>query len=100
MTPVIDANTADDEDTQDICKMSRLIDDPGKVGPSTYVIIEEQVKQATKGTINWQNSRSQRGGIKASTSTIDSVGPGSYNASMQFFKPMQSSFTRSGLRQF
>ena len=41
MTPVIDANTADPEDSQDICKMSRLVDDPTKVGPGTYVINEE-----------------------------------------------------------
>ena len=41
MTPVIDANTADPEDAQDICKMSRLVDDPTKVGPGTYIINED-----------------------------------------------------------
>ena len=41
MTPVIDANSVEVDDTQDICKMSRLVDDPSKVGPGTYVINEE-----------------------------------------------------------
>ena len=53
MTPVIDANTADADDSQDICKMSRLVDDPSKVGPGTYVINEEQVKKSSGSTINW-----------------------------------------------
>ena len=41
LTPVIDAGTADHDDTQDICKMSRLVDDPSKVGPGTYLVNEE-----------------------------------------------------------
>lgn len=41
MTPVIDANTGEEDETADICKMSRLVDDPGKVGPATYNINEE-----------------------------------------------------------
>ena len=41
LTPVIDAGTQDQDDTQDICKMSRLVDDPSKVGPGTYLVNEE-----------------------------------------------------------
>ena len=41
LTPVIDAGTQDHDDTQDICKMSRLVDDPSKVGPGTYLVNEE-----------------------------------------------------------
>lgn len=62
MTPVIDANSPDG-DEQDICKMSRLVDDPSKVGPGTYIINEEQVKRLPNSTINWQNSKSARSGI-------------------------------------
>ena len=36
LTPVIDANAIVDEEDQEICKMSRLVDDPSKVGPGTY----------------------------------------------------------------
>ena len=41
LTPVIDAGSQDHDDTQDICKMSRLVDDPSKVGPGTYLVNEE-----------------------------------------------------------
>ena len=69
MTPVIDANSVEVDDTQDICKMSRLVDDPSKVGPGTYVINEEQIKKSPGSTINWQNSKSVRSGIEASKKT-------------------------------
>lgn len=98
MTPVIDANAVEEDDTQDICKMSRLVDDPGKVGPATYFISEDQVKRSPKATINWQNSRSLRSGIQAHKTTLEKVGPGSYDASLQFYKPMQTFIPRSGLR--
>lgn len=41
LTPVIDANAQPDGDDAEICKMSRLVDDPSRVGPGTYAIIEE-----------------------------------------------------------
>ena len=40
LTPVIDA-TAQQNDDQEICKMSRLVDDPSRVGPGTYLLVEE-----------------------------------------------------------
>jgi len=37
LTPIIDAVGQDDQDPSgDICKMSRLVDDPSKVGPGSY----------------------------------------------------------------
>ena len=42
LTPIIDANQDDTQDGQgDICKMSRLVDDPAKVGPGSYIITED-----------------------------------------------------------
>ena len=41
LTPIIDANQEDADGSGDICKMSRLVDDPSKVGPGTYQIQEE-----------------------------------------------------------
>ena len=35
LTPVIDASTQDLKDDE-ICKMTRLVDDPSRVGPGTY----------------------------------------------------------------
>ena len=69
LTPVIDAGTQDPDDTQDICKMSRLVDDPSKVGPGTYLVNEDQIKKSPKSTINWLNSKSQRSGVLPSTKT-------------------------------
>ena len=47
--------------------------------------------------INWMNSQSQRGGIKASTRTQETVGPGSYNGDVKFYRPEQPFFTRQGM---
>ena len=60
LTPVIDANAQPDGDDAEICKMSRLVDDPSRVGPGTYAIIEDQTKKQTKSTIHWNRSRSLR----------------------------------------
>ena len=35
LTPIIDGSQADQE-SGDVCKMSRLMDDPSRVGPGTY----------------------------------------------------------------
>lgn len=86
LTPIIDAAQADPE-SGDICKMSRLVDDPTKVGPGAYDIMDDVVKKSNCGVINWSNSLSQRNGIKPSLSTQNTVGPGSYNAGSRFFKP-------------
>ena len=94
LTPIIDANQEDADGSGDICKMSRLVDDPSKVGPGTYQIQEEQVIKSPKGAISWQNTLSQRGGIKPSTRTQETVGPGSYNGEMKFYRPEQPFFSR------
>ena len=41
LTPVIDANAHQENEDQEICKMSRLVDDPSRVGPGTYHLVEE-----------------------------------------------------------
>ena len=97
LTPIIDANQEDADGSGDICKMSRLVDDPSKVGPGTYQIQEEQVIKSPKGAISWQNTLSQRGGIKPSTRTQETVGPGSYNGEMKFYRPEQPFFSRQGM---
>jgi hypothetical protein len=40
LTPIIDSQTIEGED-QEICKMSRLVDDPSRVGPGSYQLIED-----------------------------------------------------------
>eukprot|EP00354_Favella_ehrenbergii_P001691 CAMPEP_0170463468 /NCGR_PEP_ID=MMETSP0123-20130129/8567_1 /TAXON_ID=182087 /ORGANISM="Favella ehrenbergii, Strain Fehren 1" /LENGTH=347 /DNA_ID=CAMNT_0010728905 /DNA_START=11 /DNA_END=1054 /DNA_ORIENTATION=+ len=95
LTPIIDAAHVD-TDSGDICKMSRLVDDPSKVGPGTYEVIPEVTQKSPRGTINWQYSMSQRGGIKPSLSTSATVGPGSYNGESRFYKPSQPFFSRHG----
>ena len=67
--------------------MSRLVDDPSKVGPGTYEIIPEATQKSPRGAINWNFSMSKRGGIKPSQSTATTVGPGSYNNESKFYKP-------------
>ena len=62
LTPIIDGNQ-DEGEANDVCKMSRLVDDPSKVGPGTYQIEEEQTKKVALGGINWLNSKSKRSGI-------------------------------------
>ena len=86
LTPIIDAAQAD-IDSGDICKMSRLVDDPSKVGPGTYDAANEATQKSPRGTINWNFSMSQRSGIKPSASTSTTVGPGSYNGESRFYKP-------------
>ena len=43
--------------------MSRLVDDPTKIGPQTYFPIYEQTNPIPKSTIDWVNSKSPRQGI-------------------------------------
>lgn len=97
LTPIIDANQEELDGSGDICKMSRLVDDPSKVGPGTYQIQEDQIVKSPKGAISWQNTLSQRGGIKPSNQTQDTVGPGSYNGNVKFYRPEQPFFSRQGM---
>ena len=76
--------------------MSRLVDDPSKVGPGTYLVNEDQVKRSPKSTINWTNSRSIRSGILPNTKTQPNVGPGAYTHSNLHYKPMQPFIPRDG----
>ena len=76
--------------------MSRLVDDPSKVGPGTYLVNEDQIKKSPKSTINWANSRSIRSGILPNTKTQPNVGPGAYTQSNLHFKPMQPFIPREG----
>ena len=58
LTPIIDVQGANEgDDGQEICKMSRLVDDPSKVGPGSYFLNDEINKRYPKSTINWNNSR-------------------------------------------
>jgi len=41
LTPIIDGSQDDGDGSGDICKMSRLVDDPSKVGPGTYNVVED-----------------------------------------------------------
>jgi len=93
LTPIIDGSEGMDPDGE-ICKMSRLVDDPGKIGPGSYQISDDQYKKHPMSTISWQHSNSQRNGIKASKNTQETVGPGSYNGEVKFYKPEMPYFSR------
>lgn len=58
--------------------MSRLYDDPTKLGPGSYFPTNEVNKKSVVAT-TWSNYRSQRGNNEVKT-TPDQVGPGSYNS--------------------
>ena len=73
------------------------MDDHSKVGPGTYLIDDRMIKKSPSNTINWLHSQSKRSGIVASTRTQETVGPGSYNGEMRFYKPDQPFFGRNGL---
>lgn len=93
LTPIIDG-TQTDNDGGDICKMSRLVDDPSKVGPGSYQVQDEYTKRSPSGSINWQHSLTKRSGISPSNRTQETVGPGSYNSDVKFYKPMAPFFAR------
>jgi len=100
LTPVFDTQPVNTENDEDICKMSRLFNDPSKVGPGSYQIIEDQTRKAPKATILWNRSRSTRESalVEPFNNTQQSVGPGSYTVKGQFYKPMQAFFARDGLK--
>jgi len=76
--------------------MSRLIDDPAKVGPQTYFPSYEQVNKIPVGTIDWQNSKESRGGVPVTGITLAEVGPGKYQASSKSQGIMNPSIPRMG----
>ena len=41
LTPIIDSNVQQNGEEHEICKMSRLVDDPNRVGPGSYQLIED-----------------------------------------------------------
>lgn len=57
--------------------MSRLVDDPGIVGPGSYQL-DSAFKKSPKAVDNWDRSRSYRNDQHKSQ-TQSHVGPGSYN---------------------
>ena len=60
LMPVID-NQPNDASDQEICKMSRLVDDPSRVGPGTYEhLIEDQTRRSPTNTICWDRERTFR----------------------------------------
>ena len=69
--------------------MSRLVDDPSRVGPGTYQLVEEQTKRSPKSTICWDRERSMRTSqlVEPLRKTAESVGPGSYSTQSRFYKP-------------
>ena len=97
LTPVIDGSTQKDSE---ICKINRLVDDPGRLGPGTYELNEELTKKTTKNTIAWGRERTARTSmlVEPLRKTGETVGPGSYSTSSRFYKPQQPFFARSGLR--
>ena len=62
--------------------MSRLVDDPSRVGPGTYEhLIEDQTRKSPTNTICWDRERTERQSelVAPVKFTQDSVGPGSYS---------------------
>ena len=41
LTPIIDSNATEVDASGEICKMSRLVDDPSKVGPGSYQVADD-----------------------------------------------------------
>jgi len=67
LTPVIDVSdvkTASNE--PETVKISKLVDDPTRVGPGSY---ENSIQKSPKSTINWIHSRSQRSNFGHNLST-------------------------------
>ena len=84
LTPVIDSSQIESITgitSNEYCKMSRLIDDPTKVGPGAYEPQGHAIRSSPKSVIAWHlGSLSQRSGFdKSLMVTPQTVGPGSYN---------------------
>ena len=70
LTPAMDMapkSSVDDKNDRiqsiDGFQMSRLVNDPGKVGPQSYFPIFDQTNPIPKSTIEWVNSKTNRQGI-------------------------------------
>jgi hypothetical protein len=68
LSPIIDV-TAEAQDGGDVVKMSRLYDDPTKLGPGSYFQTDDFDKKHVIST-TWSNYRSQRG-TNAVKTTLD-----------------------------
>ena len=66
--------------------MSRLVNDPDKVGPGSYEIVEELTQKSPRGAVNWSCSMTERMSSTPVTTAV-SVGPGSYNIESKFYRP-------------
>ena len=104
LTPIIEPVNSDQSTIQvqhEFCKISKLLDDPAKVGPGSYNISGD-ITQSPKMVMNWQasNSFSSRSGpLLDKDQSFSSVGPGSYNPNKFTDKKPQSMFLpRDGLR--
>jgi hypothetical protein len=101
LTPIIDSSAVEHGTTDsqgDLCKMSRLINDPSKVGPGTYENLPP-AKGSPHGIINWNLTRSSRSPHAGPTShTQATVGPGSYDTIKNYDKkPRTMTLARSGI---
>jgi len=81
LTPVINMHGDKDENGQDVCKISRLVNDPTRVGPGTYEINNQISKKMISQTIDWATSTSLKSTVfHGSKATAPTVGPGAYNS--------------------
>lgn len=98
MAPKSNVNNKNDHiQSIDGFQMSRLVDEPSKVGPQSYFPIYEQTNPIPKGTINWINSKSVRAGIPNPIMTQPLVGPGYYNLHAKVDRSIQNmSIPRQG----
>ena len=80
--------------------MSRLVDDPSRVGPGSYQLIEDQTKRSPKNTISWNRERTVRKSeiVSPLNKTGGTVGPGSYQTQSQFYRPQMPFFARDGMK--
>ena len=81
LTPVIDANHVESTVTSnmtDYCKMSRLIDDPAKVGPGSYETSFAN-RTSPRGAVGWGQQVTKERLKHAMSATSPKVGPGAYN---------------------
>jgi hypothetical protein len=76
LTPIVDIVGDDAEGGE--CKMSRLVNDPSKVGPGSYFPADQFTKHIPKST-TWSKMNSIKGIQFAPNQTPLAVGPGSYN---------------------
>lgn len=77
LTPIVDIS-GDDPEGHDVCKMSRLVNDPSKIGPGSYFQKEQSSKNMPR-TTQWSKMNTIKGIKFAQNASPSAVGPGSYN---------------------